>query len=201
MTDDVPSRAAVLAVRPAEHGSAELFRARWSPKALQPGGLAEADALRLCEAARWAPSAFNEQPWRLVWLDRTHPRWSEAFALLNEGNRAWAGEAGLLIFIFAHRHVRRNGAPNRSWQFDAGLAVMSLVLQAEMDGLATHLLGGIDHDGALAAWGPDGDDWESICAVAVARTAERAATPAAVRSPGPRRPLAETTWRAPETRP
>ncbi len=200
MSEPVPDRSAVLAERKAEYGCAELFRGRWSPKALRPDNITEADVLRLCEAARWAPSAFNEQPWRFVWIDRSHPRWPDAVGLMSDSNRAWAHKAGALIFVFAHREVRRTGAANRTWQFDTGLAVMSLVLQAELDGLATHLLGGINHDAALAAWGPAGDDWESICAVVVARVAREAAEPAMARQPGTRRPLSETATRVPEVR-
>lgn len=195
MSTHVPDRRTVLAERPAEHGADALFRGRWSPKAFTAEPLEEATMLRLFEAARWAPSALNEQPWRFVWLSAGQPEWGEAIERLDRGNQPWASRAGALIFVFAHRTHRRNGKPNRTWQFETGLAVMSILLQAEQDGLATHVIGGIDHEAVLAAWGPEGDDWEAICGIVVGRLATEAAIPEAERSPNSRRPLAETVRR------
>lgn len=123
----------------------DLLARRWSPRALDPDRLVSAADLRsLLEAARWAPSCFNEQPWRFLVFDGNHPEALEsARDCLMDGN-AWARRAPVLLLSVARETFLRNDKPNRHAQHDVGLAVENLVLQATHLGLATHQMAGFD---------------------------------------------------------
>jgi nitroreductase len=124
-----------------------LLARRWSGRAFDPSRPVPHEALiALCEAARWAPSCFGDEPWRyLVWDRDADPiAWGRAFATLSEGNRAWAGAAPLLVLAAASRVFSREGRPNRWGRYDTGAASMSLVLEATERGLMVHQMGGFD---------------------------------------------------------
>lgn len=134
----------------------DLLAQRWSPRAFDPQRLLTSDQiLALCEAARWAPSSSNEQPWRMVLCDRAHDEssWRAALSVLNEKNQLWARNAPLLVAVTADSLSTRNNTPNRWAQYDAGAAAVSLCLQATALGLAAHQMGGFDSDKARAAFG------------------------------------------------
>jgi nitroreductase len=127
-----------------------LFPRRWSPRALSGAPLAREALLTLLEAARWAPSGGNGQPWRFVWAMRdtaAFPRFLEA---LVPGNQAWAHRAGALL-VLAAKVVRDDGKPAPSASFDAGAAWMALALQATISGLVAHAMGGFDREKIRAA--------------------------------------------------
>ncbi len=124
----------------------ELIAARWSPRAFAERPV-ELQKLASClEAARWAPSCYNDQPWRFLVADRY--RDEEAWQLLLEClvpvNRRWANRAPVLVLTCAAIRFRHNGQPNRWSGYDAGQAVMALVLQAADLGLAAHQMAGFD---------------------------------------------------------
>lgn len=167
-----------------------IFTDRWSPRAFRSEPLSAHEVASLFEAARWAPSCFNEQPWLFVYategadLDRIR-------GLLVEKNRMWADKAPLLAILFAKKTFTRNGSPNRHGPFDAGAAWMSLALQARRLGLFSHAMAGFDAQRAPEALGVPGDDWEAMAAIAVGRRDDPATLPegfAAVEGPSPRRP-------------
>ncbi len=124
---------------------ADLLAQRWSGRAydaerpLQP-----AQMLALLEAARWAPSCYGDQPWRYLLFRRNAVSWPKILACLSEGNRNWAGEAGLLLLALADSRFRRNGQVNRWGQYDTGAASENLCLQASALGLMAHQMGGFD---------------------------------------------------------
>jgi nitroreductase len=143
-----------------------MFVARWSRRAFADRPVDADTVAQLFEAARWAPSCFNEQPWLFVYasapadLERFRP-------LLNDKNRAWADAAPVLAFAFARRHFTKDPRPNRWAQFDTGAAWMSLALQAELLGLSAHGMGGIHADAVYEALGVPEDRFEVICGVAL----------------------------------
>jgi len=146
----------------------DLLRERWSPRAFDDTPVARAVILSLLEAARWAPSSFNEQPWRFVIADRHED--GEGFArllgALVESNQAWARFAPILGFSVAKLAWERNGRPNRHAWHDVGLAMGSLLVEATARGLSVHQMAGYDADKAKAACGlPDG--FEPVAAFAV----------------------------------
>jgi nitroreductase len=126
-----------------------LLARRWSPRALDPGRPVEPRILEtLLEAARWAPSCNNEQPWRYLVFDGRNPAALEAArSCLVEGN-AWARKAPLLLLSVAKETFTRNDKPNRHGQHDTGMAGENLVLQATEMGLMSHQMAGFDAERA-----------------------------------------------------
>jgi len=129
----------------------DLLRRRWSPRAFDER-LVEADKLRsLFEAARWAPSSNNEQPWRFVVASKVHEtEWNRLLACLVEGNRTWAYRAPVLILSVASLNFEDDSKSNRHALHDTGMAVENLVLQAIALGLAAHQMAGFDVEKARA---------------------------------------------------
>lgn len=129
----------------------DLIANRWSPRAMDPAKpVSHADLLALLEAARWAASCFNDQPWRFVVCDKsTDPTgWEAALATLVEKNRLWAKNAPVLILSVAMANFNHNGQANRWAMYDTGAASATLSLQATALGLAVHQMGGFDADKA-----------------------------------------------------
>jgi nitroreductase len=127
----------------------ELIQTRWSPRAIDPDKpVNHDDLLALLEAARWAASCFNDQPWRFVVCDKTtdEAAWQQAYRTLVEKNRRWAMNAPLLILSVAMEHFKHNGKPNRWAMYDTGAASASLCIQATTLGLIVHQMGGFDAD-------------------------------------------------------
>lgn len=153
-----------------------LFIERWSPRAFASTPVPQATLDALFEAARWAPSCFNDQPWLFVYAndDESLARFRP---LLNEWNQSWASTAPVLGFIFARKTFRKNGNPNRWGGFDAGAAWMSLALQARMRGLYTHAMAGVDFDAVYPALGVPADEYEAICAFVVGEQGDVATLP------------------------
>ncbi len=122
----------------------ELFVARWSPRAMTGEPLSEGEIYTLFEAARWAPSSYNEQEWRFLYARRDTPQWNMFFDLLVEGNQAWCRNAGMLVVILAHQVFSRNGKPNPVHLFDVGAAFENIALQGTAMGLVIHGMQGFD---------------------------------------------------------
>lgn len=186
-------------IRQPGHPVDPLFPARWSPRAFSDAALTEGQVKVLLEAARWAPSAANHQPWRLVWALRGEP----AFAAILDGlvpfNRDWAEKAAALIVVASKdRAVGRDGAeaPNRWAAFDSGAAWMSLALQAARDGLAAHAMGGFDAAALAAALGlPEGHSLQAVVAVGHPGRPDSLPEPLRAReAPSPRLPLEEIAF-------
>lgn len=161
------------AKRKTEHPIADVFTQRWSPRAFDGSALHEADLLRLFEAARWAPSAFNAQPWRFLYALRGSTDWNRFLDLLVEDNRVWAANASAIVFILSDRFMRDDaGQPVGdcySHAFDAGAAWGQLALQAVHDGFHTHGIAGLDYDRAYAELGVPAD-YAIQMAIAIGRT-------------------------------
>lgn len=135
----------------ASHDILDVIRHRWSPRAFDPVRSVPLDDLkRLFEAARWAPSSFNEQPWRFVVVDRN--RNAEAFAALLEtldpANREWAQHVPVLVLVAVSLTLKRTGSVNQNAWYDAGQAVAYLTLQATSLELAIRQMEGFDREGA-----------------------------------------------------
>jgi len=133
----------------------ELVATRWSPRAFDATrGVRGAQLVALLEAARWAPSCVGAEPWRfLVWNRATDAAgWQQAFDTLSENNRKWADRVPVLMLVCTGATFEHNGQPNRWAQYDAGMAALSLSLEAVHQGLATHQMGGFDAARARAAF-------------------------------------------------
>src|SRR3954469_9226754 len=136
--------------RIADHPIDKLFLERWSPRAFTGEPIAEADLAILFEAARWAPSAYNSQPWRFLYARRDTPNWERFLGLLNEFNRGWAQHASALVIVISKTTFTAPGATEESpalWHtFDTGSAWAYLALQASLSGWYTHGMAGFDQD-------------------------------------------------------
>ncbi|WP_156679304.1 nitroreductase family protein [Sphingomonas profundi] len=123
-----------------------LFVDRWSPRSFSGEPVPDAVLLSIFEAARWAPSASNAQPWRFLLSRRDDPAWADFTSLLQPRNALWASAASALILIVAERQVERRGeiVENVSRSFDAGAAWANLAHQALLLGWHTHGIGGFD---------------------------------------------------------
>lgn len=162
---------------------------------MTPDGVTREHVKALFEAARWAPSSYNEQPWRFVYAVEPEDR-ERLLEALFDGNRTWAKNAGALIFVLAKPTLARNGRPNAHAWFDTGAAWMSIALQATKLGLHTHAIGGFDADKARKIL-RTGEDIDVVCAVAVGRQGPPAILPdplAEREAPSPRRALEEIAF-------
>ncbi len=135
-----------FAKRKNQTGVDSQFIQRWSPRAFQKHAIEEAVLTRIIDAARWSPSCFNAQPWRIY--TSTTETFEDFLALLVEGNQTWAKDVSVIGFIIAEKNFEHNGKPNDYAQFDCGAAWMSLSLQARIEGLYSHGMGGIHADKA-----------------------------------------------------
>lgn len=154
------------AVRKAEHPVDKIFLDRWSPRAMAEDEVTAEELMTLFEAARWAPSSYNNQPWRFVYARRGGPGWDELVALLVPQNRAWAEKAAALVLILSHKTFEHNGKPSRTHKFDCGAAWAYFALQGSMKGLAVHGMEGFDYDKAREVMGvPDDYEVEAMAAV------------------------------------
>lgn len=129
----------------------ELIQNRWSPRAFDPNKeVSDDDLLALLEAARWAPSCFNDQPWRYIVCVKAKDEnnWQNALTILAEKNQLWAKNAPILMLAVAMESFNHNGKPNRWAMYDTGAASVSLCLQATALGLAVHQMGGFDAEKA-----------------------------------------------------
>ena len=145
----------------------ELLQRRWSPRAFSDK-MVETDKLRsLFEAARWAPSSNNEQPWQFVMATKNNPsEYDRLFQCLKEGNKKWAHLAPVLMLSVARLNFEDEGTPNRHAFHDTGMAVFSLVVQATALGLMVHQMAGFDVEKARTDLKiPDGHEPVAMIAI------------------------------------
>lgn len=124
----------------------KLITDRFSPVAFAPGAVGEDKVKRLFEAARWAPSSRNEQPWRFIYAHRNDAVFEDMLNTLVDENRIWAQNAPLLILSIAKTTFSHNGKPNQYAFHDTGMAVANLLIQATDMGLYVHQMGGYDKE-------------------------------------------------------
>jgi nitroreductase len=121
---------------------------RWSPRQFEQRGVPAAALHSLFEAARWAASSFNEQPWRFIVARKGEPGYDRLLSALSPKNREWAAGAPVLLLTAARRAFSRNGAANLHALHDAGMALATLSIQASAIGLAVHPMAGFDRAAA-----------------------------------------------------
>jgi nitroreductase len=182
--------------RQAEYPIHDQFTARWSPRAFKDTALSEAELMRLFEAARWAPSASNNQPWRFAYGLRGDDGFAKIADALVPNNRAWAEKAGALVAVASATTVVRDGVANpNAWHaFDSGTAWGYFALQAHHSGLAVHAMGGFDAARLAENLNlPEGYVLHAV--VAVGHRGEASQLPEPLQSreaPNGRRPISET---------
>ncbi len=182
-----------------EHDVHPLIRQRFSPRAFTGDPVSEAELLTLFEAAAWAPSSMNEQPWRFRYALRGEAPFEALMRSLSGGNLPWAPNGAAIVAISGMKHHARNGQPNASWGFDTGIAVGNLLLQATAAGLYGHLLGGFDHERAAELLRIDAESEGLICLLLLGRLGEAELLEEPYRTrertPRVRKPLGEVATR------
>jgi nitroreductase len=178
---------------PTQHPVHELIQQRWSPRAFSEQPV-PAEVLRsLFEAARWAPSSSNEQPWAfLVTTADDKENHSKMVSTLVEFNQAWAKLAPVLAIAVSELAFAKNGQPNRNAFYDTGMAVANLSLEATSRGLFVHQMAGFDPHKAVELFEiPSG--WEPIAAFTIGYPGDPESLPETLRqrelAPRERKPL------------
>ena len=176
---------------PGSAGLHTLLAERWSPREFSDRPLDSAQLRSLFDAARWAPSCFNEQPWRFVIATKAEPgNHARIFSLLMEKNQQWARDAYVIVFSAGKKTFTQSGAPDRFGLYDTGAATAYLAIQATALGLYAHFMGGFDAVRARTEFGVP-EDFDIGAAFVVGHLKE-GATPTA-RS---RKPIAEVVFDA-----
>ena len=183
----------------------ELLQRRWSPRAFSDRMVEPEQLQSLFEAARWAPSSNNEQPWHFIVGTKADPAAHDRLvACLKEGNRKWAFRAPVLILSVARLNFEDEGPPNRHAWHDTGMAALSLCLQATALGMVAHQMAGFEIEKARTDLGiPAG--YEPVAMIAVGYPGDPATLPDYLRErelkPRERKPVTEFvsdgTWNGP----
>lgn len=162
---------------PTEFPVNDLVRDRWSPRAFSQKAIAAEDLRSLFEAARWAPSSNNEQPWAFIVATHDNDEdFSKALQPLVEFNANWAKQAFVLGYAVSELKFAKNNAPNRNAQYDTGAAMALLCVEATARGLVVHQMAGFDPDTAREVFDiPEG--WEAIAAFAIGYPGDPASLP------------------------
>ncbi|MGY4309702.1 nitroreductase [Bradyrhizobium sp. USDA 4369] len=183
--------------RATEHPAHRIFVDRWSPRGFTDEAIPEAQLLTFIEAARWAPSAYNSQPWRFLYALRGTAAFDAFLGPLIEFNRGWAQSAAALVYVLSKKTFIAPGktepAPSRTHSFDAGAAWANFANQAAVSGWATHGMSGFDVAAAQQALGVP-DDVAVEIAIAVGRKGDGAHLPAMLKErekPSPRLAISE----------
>ncbi|AEV31809.1 nitroreductase [Owenweeksia hongkongensis DSM 17368] len=130
---------------------------RWSPRAFSEIKVEQEKLLRAFEAARWAPSSRNEQPWRFIVAQKGEEHYDKLFDCLDEGNKKWAYTAPVLAACLAKTNFDYKNKPNAHHAHDLGLAMGGLLAQATTDGLYVHQMAGIIPENILKNFNVDGE--------------------------------------------
>ena len=166
--------------RTADHPIDRIFLDRWSPRSFTGESISDADLFTILEAARWAPSASNLQPWRFLYAKRQSADWPRFLDPISPGNRGWVADTAVLIAILSKRTRQPKDGPavdNYTHSFDTGAAWACLALQASLIGFAAHAMGGFDVARAIVDLGIP-DDYRIECMVAIGRYRLDAENPA-----------------------
>ncbi len=189
--------------RTADHPIDPLFLDRWSPRAYDANPMPNADLLTILEAGRWAPSAFNVQPWRFLYAHRTDKHWTDFLSVLDPENRQWAGSASALIYLISDTVMPadedRPEMISKYNSFDAGSAWMQIALQATALGYATHAMAGLDFEHATTVLGLP-DRFRLEVGITIGRAAEANRLPHDLRVrevPSNRYPLEQISYPGP----
>jgi len=188
---------------PPVDGVLPVVHTRWSPRSFSDSNVDPADLVKVFDAARWAASSYNEQPWRFFVGVRGSETYRKIFDSLIAFNQAWAKSAPVLILGVAKTKFSHNDAPNRVALYDLGAASSYLTLQAAALGLATHQMAGFDADAARKAFEIP-EDYLIGAVIALGYQGEPAALPnpqfiETEVAPRQRKPLSEIVFSAWDT--
>ena len=167
---------------PVEFPVHELIQNRWSPRAFSDKPVPQEVLRSLFEAARWAPSSSNEQPWAYIVATKDDAdNFEKSLGALVEFNANWARKAPVLVIAVAELAFAKNNAPNRNAQYDVGAASLQLSIEATARGLVVHQMAGFDPETAKEAYDiPQG--WEPFAAMAIGYPGDASSLPEPLQS-------------------
>ena len=181
--------------RKADYPIHTLFVKRWSPRAMSGELISEPELMTLFEAARWAPSTYNEQEWRFLYAKNGGQHWDTFFNLLMQANQVWCNKAAVLVVVLSKKTFTRNGKPNPVHTFDSGAAFENLALQGTEMGLVVHGMAGYDQGQARTQLKIP-DDFAVEAMIAIGKPGDPASLPPELREreePTDRKPVTEIT--------
>ena len=182
-----------MSQRKPEHPITPLIIKRWSPRAMSGESILEEDLMSLFEAARWAPSSYNNQPWRFIYGKRNTPHFQKLFNLLVDFNQGWCEKAAVLGLILSNKYFEHNGKPSITHSLDTGAAWENLALEGSARDLVVHGLQGFDYERAKDELKIP-DEFEVQAMFAVGKKARKESLPPELQereSPSTRKPLSE----------
>lgn len=151
----------------ARAGVLSEIKDRWSPRAFSDKPVSNEKLLNIFDAARWAASSRNEQPWRWMIARPGDSHYNAMFEVLDKWNKNWAKTAPVLAAAFVSKKFERNGKPNATAPHDLGLAMGNLSIQATYEGLHLHMMAGFDGEQLLAKFDIDDEKFDAVCMFAI----------------------------------
>lgn len=153
-----------------------IFIYRWSPRAMSGEVISKGELMPLFEAAKWAPSSYNNQPWRFLYAIKDTVYWKIFFDLLTDFNKQWVKNAGALILVLSKKNFEFNNKPSITHRFDTGSAFENLMLQGNLLGYVVHAMEGFDYNKARKELNIS-DDYDIECMVAVGKPGKKGDLP------------------------
>ncbi len=179
--------------RKPDHDIEPILFHRWSPRAMSGEQISEQELMTLFEAARWAPSSYNAQPWRFLYARRGTASWDRYFDLMVEFNQSWTKHAAVLMVVVSRKTFEWNDQAAPTHSFDAGAAWQNLALQGSTMGLVVHGMQGFDYEKARVALNVP-EDFQVDAMIAVGKPGKREDLPEDLQEreqPSDRKPVAE----------
>ncbi len=179
--------------RKPDHDIEPILFHRWSPRAMSGEQISEQELMTLFEAARWAPSSYNAQPWRFLYARRGTANWDRFFDLMVEFNQSWTKHAAVLVVVVSRKTFESNDQAAPTHSFDAGAAWQNLALQGSTMGLVVHGMQGFDYEKARAVLNIP-EHFQVDAMIAVGKPGKREDLPEDLQEreqPSDRKPVAE----------
>lgn len=143
-----PFKQEVEKIRTSDYSIHPLILNRWSPRSMTGEEMTEGDLNALFEAAKWAPSSYNNQPWRFLYARKNTASWPLFFNLMIEFNQGWAKNAAALVLVISAKNFEHNNKPSHTHSFDTGAAWMAMALEGAWRGYVVHGMEGFDYEKA-----------------------------------------------------
>jgi nitroreductase len=186
-------KATTTTIRQPKYKINPLILNRWSPRSMTGEELDEDTIMSLFEAARWAPSSYNNQPWRFIYAKRNTLHWDKLFNLLAEPNKVWTKNAAVLVVVIARKNFEHNEKYSITHQYDTGAAWENLALEASSRGLVAHGMQGFDYERARTDLQIP-DNFDVMAMIAIGRKGPKDNLPSQLQErehPNDRKPLTE----------
>lgn len=188
-----PFEKEVEKVRHNDHSINSLIINRWSPRAMTGEEMSETELIPLFEAARWAPSSYNNQPWRFLYAKKNSASWPIFFDLMIDFNKGWVKNAAVIVVAISGKNFEHNKKPSRTHSFDTGAAWMAMALEGDARGFVVHGMEGFDYERARKDLNIP-DDYEVEAMIAIGKRAPAETLPEGMRkneTPSSRKPVDE----------